>query len=123
MAVMPRMYGQEIAQQANAAPSSLRVTPDLGTLAIDNIMGGLWARCGLTGRERSLVTLTIVMASRANSQIAEHIRVGMRNGLTQREIEEVIYQVGGYAGVPQAANAREVLIKVLDERRQKSEGR
>jgi len=96
-------------------PDSPNVTPDMGTLVVDGAFGGLWARCGLTRRERSLVTLGILMALRASGELEYHFRIARANGLAPREIDEAIYQAAGYAGFPAAANAREVYAKVVKQ--------
>jgi 4-carboxymuconolactone decarboxylase len=107
------MFGGQIGKQVTAPSSTGVVTPELASLARDFAFGSLWSRCGLTRKERSLVTLGILMALRANSQLAEHFKVAKNNGVTRREMEEAIYQATGYAGFPAGANAREVLIQVL----------
>jgi 4-carboxymuconolactone decarboxylase len=113
--VMLEMYDQKWVDMTWSPSGTMAVAPDLGGISADNIMAGLWARCGLTRRERSLVNLGILIARRSNGQMAEHFRNGLRNGLSKRELEEVIYQAAGYAGLPEAANARAVLMEVLGE--------
>jgi len=94
-------------------PSAERAAPEIGPLSMDAAFAGLWARCGLTRRDRSLVTLGILMALRANSELEYHFRIARANGLTKREIDEAIYQASGYAGFPAAANASAVYGQVL----------
>ena len=112
--VMTEMYEQKWVDMTFSPSGAMKVAPDLGSVSADNIMAGLWARCGLTRRDRGLVNLGILIARRANGQLSEHFANGLRNGLTKRELEEVIYQAAGYAGLPEASNAREVLIEVLN---------
>ena len=66
--------------------------------------GDVWARPGLERRERSLVTLAALVAVRAESELALHVRAAVRNGLTPDEIGEAILHSALYAGLP-AANA------------------
>jgi len=86
---------------------------EIGELAKDNVFGNLWPRCGLSRRDRSLVTLGILIALRAENELRYHIPIAIRNGLTRREIEEVIYQATGYAGFPAASSARLVAQEML----------
>lgn len=67
--------------------------------------GEVWDRPGLDRRSRSLVTLGILIALRAEKEIAVHVRGALRNGLTSDEIEEVILHASVYAGVPAALEA------------------
>jgi 4-carboxymuconolactone decarboxylase len=66
--------------------------------------GDVWARPGLDRPTRSMITLAILTALRAESEIAMHVRGALRNGVTADEIGEVILHTAVYAGVP-AANA------------------
>jgi 4-carboxymuconolactone decarboxylase len=66
--------------------------------------GDVWDRPGLGRRERSIVTLAVLTALRAEGEIAMHVRAAIRNGLTREEIAEVLLHVSIYAGLP-AANA------------------
>lgn len=112
--VVGEMMGGALARSTGVATTD-RAAPELGPLSLDAAFAGLWARCGLTRRERSLVTLGILMALRANSELEYHIRIARANGLSRREIEEAIYQASGYAGFPAAANASQVYGQVLKQ--------
>jgi 4-carboxymuconolactone decarboxylase len=66
--------------------------------------GDVWGRPGLDRRTRSAITLAILTALRADTEIAMHVRAALRNGLSADEIAEVLLHTAVYAGVP-AANA------------------
>lgn len=66
--------------------------------------GEIWDRPGLGRRERSVATLAMLVALRAENEIAMHVRAALRNGLTANEIAEIILHTALYAGLP-AANA------------------
>ncbi len=76
---------------------------DIGLLSV---WGALWARDGLSPRDRSLVTLALLIASHADAELRTHVRIGINNGLTREEIAEVIYHSAGYVGFPAAVAAR-----------------
>lgn len=86
---------------------------DIAMLAKENVFGNLWARCGLSRRDRSLVTLGILIALRADNELRYHFPIAIRNGLSRGELEEVIYQASGYAGFPAAGSARVVAQETL----------
>jgi 4-carboxymuconolactone decarboxylase len=75
--------------------------------------GAVWSRPGLDRRMRSAITLTALVCTRAENELAMHVRAALRNGLTVKEIREVLLHSAIYAGVPAAnaafAIAREVL--------------
>ena len=86
---------------------------ELIEIGVDNVFGRLWARDGLSRRDRSLVTLGILITLRATDELKAHVRIARNNGLTEDEIAEVIYHASGYAGFPAANTARTVAREVL----------
>jgi len=66
--------------------------------------GEIWERAGLTRRERSLITLAMLVALNREPEFRMHIRAALNNGVTTDEIREVLIHAGIYCGLP-AANA------------------
>ena len=87
---------------------------ELFEIGIDNVFGRLWGREGLGRRERSLVTLGILIALRATEELKFHVQIARNNGLTENEIAEVIYHASGYAGFPAANTACRIAREVLE---------
>lgn len=77
--------------------------------------GDVWARPGLDRRARSCVTLAVLTALRAESELPMHVRGAIRNGLTAEEVAEVLLHAGVYAGVPAAHAALAIASEVLAE--------
>lgn len=81
--------------------------------------GEIWERPGLDRRMRSLLTLAVLTAMRAEAEIAMHVRAAIRNGVTREEIAEVLLHVSIYAGLPAGnaafAIAQETLSQLDDE--------
>lgn len=73
----------------------------------------LWTREGIDLRTRSLITVAMLIALRAHSELAIHAPAAIRNGATVAELEEVIYHAAGYAGFPAAASARDIVREAL----------
>jgi len=86
---------------------------ELMEIGVENVFGRLWTREGLSRRDRSLVTLGILIALRATEEMKFHFQIARQNGLTEDEIAEVIYHASGYAGFPAAATAKNVAVKAL----------
>jgi len=76
--------------------------------------GEIWSRPGLTRAERSIVTLTVLAALQHEDELAMHVKAARRNGLTEAQIQEVLLQVGLYAGVPVANRAFAVAKRALE---------
>jgi 4-carboxymuconolactone decarboxylase len=82
--------------------------PELMNIGLENVFGKLWTREALSRRDRSLVTLGILIALRADQELKFHFKIARTNGLTDEELAEVIYHASGYAGFPAAATAKGV---------------
>jgi 4-carboxymuconolactone decarboxylase len=77
--------------------------------------GEIWSRPGLSRAERSMITLTALVALRQEEELATHLRAALRNGLTPDQIAEVFLHVGIYAGVPAVNRAFAVAQRVMAE--------
>ena len=88
--------------------------PELMEIGVESVFGRLWARDGLSRRDRSLVTLGILIALRSTDELKAHFTIARNNGLTDDELAEVIYHASGYAGFPAAATARNVAVKAFE---------
>jgi 4-carboxymuconolactone decarboxylase len=89
--------------------------PELMEIGLENVFGKLWTREGLSRRDRSLVTLGILIALRSTDELKAHFKIARTNGLTDDELAEVIYHASGYAGFPAAATAKGVAVKAFAE--------
>lgn len=76
----------------------------------------LWLRPELTPRDRSLVTVSALVASGQVAQIGYHLNRAMDNGLTQAEVSEVLTQLAFYAGWPNVFSALPVVKDVFEKR-------
>lgn len=77
--------------------------------------GEIWTDPTLARRERSMITLTALVAHGHYDELAMHIRAARRNGLTPEEIGAVLLQTAVYCGVPAANSAFAVAQRVLTE--------
>jgi 4-carboxymuconolactone decarboxylase len=77
--------------------------------------GEAWARPDLDRRTRSCVTLAVLTALGQEHELALHVRAAVRNGVTTREIGEVLLHTAVYAGIPAANRAFQIAERVLGE--------
>ncbi|MEU6159868.1 3-oxoadipate enol-lactonase [Streptomyces sp. NPDC047130] len=77
--------------------------------------GEIWTDPTLSRRERSMVTLTALVAHGHLDELEMHVRAARRNGLSADEIGAVLLQAGVYLGVPAANSAFAVAQRVLAE--------
>jgi 4-carboxymuconolactone decarboxylase len=88
----------------------------LANLAQEFAFGSVWARPGLERKTRSVVTITALLTLGRLDELRKHITVGLNQGLTPAELEEIFIQAVPYAGFPAATQAMEVARAVLAER-------
>lgn len=96
------------------------VSPGLVQATTDVLFRDLWLRPALAPRDRSLVTVSALIANGQTAQMTFHLNRAMENGLTQTEASEVMHHIAYYAGWPCAMSALPVA-KEIFEKRQKSE--
>jgi 3-oxoadipate enol-lactonase/4-carboxymuconolactone decarboxylase len=77
--------------------------------------GEIWTDDTLSRRERSMITMTALVAHGHHDELAMHIRAARRNGLTSEKIGAVLLQTAVYCGVPAANSAFAVAQRVLAE--------
>jgi 4-carboxymuconolactone decarboxylase len=106
-------------QRATQVSASFGVTaPGLVENTTDLLFRDLWLRPALAPRDRSLVTVSALIASGQVAQITYHLGRAMDNGLTQAQASEVLTHIAFYAGWPNAFSALPV-VKDVFEKRQK----
>ncbi len=99
------------------ARSFARRLGPLGTFAFE-VVGAMWDRPQLSRRDRSLLVITTLAAQARDEELVAHTQIGLRNGLTRTEIEEILPTVAAYAGFPAAMAAA----RHIDEGLRQAEG-
>ena len=91
------------------------MAPALGRFTDDVLFGKVWPDGALGRRDRSLVTLSILVATGKFGQIASHTRRGLENGLSPVEIAEILTHLAFYSGWPNSMSAVPEVAKIFDE--------
>lgn len=92
--------------------------PGLSEFTTDPLFKDVWLRPDLSPRDRSLVTITSLMANGQVAQLAGHLNRALDNGLTAEQASEAVTQIAFYAGWPNAFSAGPVVAEVLKKRQQ-----
>lgn len=82
----------------------------------DPLFHDLWLRPALAPRDRSLITVSALVASGQFGQLAAHLNRAMDNGLTQAEASETLTHLLFYAGWPNVFSAVAVAKEVFEKR-------
>ena len=106
----------EAQRAANVGNQFGAVAPGIVQYTTDLLFRDLWLRPDLAPRDRSLVTVSALIASGQVAQIPYHLNRAMDNGLTQEQAAEVITHLAFYAGWPNAFSALPVAKEVFEKR-------
>ena len=82
----------------------------------DLLFKDLWLRPDLAPRDRSLVTVSSLIASGQVAQMPYHLNRAMDNGLTKEQASEVLTHIAFYAGWPNVFSALPVAKGVFEGR-------
>jgi 4-carboxymuconolactone decarboxylase len=77
--------------------------------------GEIWTRPGLPRKTRSLITIAMMVALNRGDELRMHLRAAANNGVTRKEIQEVLLQTAIYCGVPAANSAFHAAEEVFAE--------
>jgi len=104
------MRAEHVEQQyGNVAPGVVHYTTEI-------LFRELWLRPDLQPRDRSLITVSALIASGQVAQITYHLNRAMDNGLTQAQASEVLTHLAFYAGWPYVFSALPVAKEVFEKR-------
>ncbi|GLB31424.1 4-carboxymuconolactone decarboxylase [Lacrimispora amygdalina] len=94
------------------------IAPDLGKYIIEFAFGDIYARNGLTVKEREMITISsLLTAGGCEPQLEVHINGALNVGITPDKIIETFLQCIPYTGFPKVLNAVNTAKKVFRERK------
>lgn len=92
------------------------IVPKLAELTEKVVFGDVWARPGMSPRDRSLITCAALVALGHRDQLKGHLWRALDNGVTREEISEMCTHLAFYAGWPNGISAAQVAKQVYEER-------
>ncbi|MCP3103692.1 carboxymuconolactone decarboxylase family protein [Myxococcus sp. K15C18031901] len=114
-----RLPLDEVAEEKRAAQTDKnfgQVAPGVVRYSEQLLFRDLWLRPDLEPRDRSLVTVSALVATGQVAQIAFHLNKAMDNGVTRSEVSEAMTQMAFYAGWPFVFSALPTVKDVLEKR-------
>jgi 4-carboxymuconolactone decarboxylase len=91
------------------------IAPEFAQLTQDFLFGDIWKRPGLSQRDKSLITVTCLVALNRIEQIDFHLKKAFENGLKKEELVAAITHIAFYAGWPAAASGFGHLKRIIDQ--------
>jgi alkylhydroperoxidase/carboxymuconolactone decarboxylase family protein YurZ len=77
--------------------------------------GTIWTREELPRKLRSCAVLGMTIGLGAADEIKMHVKMGVANGLTKAEIQEIYYSAIPYCGLPQSNLAKAAMLEGFKE--------
>lgn len=93
-----------------------QVAPEFVKLTQDFLFGDIWERPGLSSRDKSLITVTVLASLNRIEQIDFHLNKAIENGLSKEELVAAMTHIAFYAGWPCAYSGLTHLKKVLEKK-------
>ncbi len=87
----------------------------LGRLRDEVVYDDVWEQPELSKRDRSLITISALMALYRTPELRGHLQRALDNGVTKDEIRGVITHLAFYAGWPTAVNAGRLAAEIFDD--------
>ncbi|WP_272008809.1 4-carboxymuconolactone decarboxylase [Roseovarius sp. ZX-A-9] len=103
MRIRRRVLGDAHVDRAEAARTEFDTA--FQSLITEGAWGTVWASDAISLRERSMITLALLAATRNFDEIPMHIRATANTGASKTDVIEVFQHVAVYAGVPAANQA------------------
>lgn len=120
---LPLDEAAEANRKARVGDQFGAISPGVVQYTTDLLFRDLWLRPGLAPRDRSLVTVSALVAAGQVAQITYHLGRAMDNGLTAAQAGEALTQLAFYAGWPNAFSALPVFKDVIESVRSKRQDR
>jgi len=98
-----------------------KVSPGVVQYTTDVLFRDLWLRPDLKPRDRSLVTVSALIACGQVAQIPYHLGRAMDNGLTESQASEVLTHLAFYVGWPNVFSAMPIAKEVFEKRDKKGD--
>jgi 4-carboxymuconolactone decarboxylase len=117
LAIFADVYGPEMAEGCRKGAES---ADDFTALhikwSLEFPFGQVWTREEqLSRRDRSLAVLGMMIGARQPEEIRFHTKMGIANGLTRKEIEELFLSAIPYCGFPAANTAKAAMLEAFRE--------
>jgi 4-carboxymuconolactone decarboxylase len=92
------------------------VSPALERYTRESLLNGMWKRPGLSPRDRSVVTLAVLIARNQPIEMPYHFNLALDNGINPREVSEIITHLAFYSGWANAMSAVAVAKDIFAQR-------
>lgn len=112
--VRTEVMGESFVKRAQ--DNTVPFTAPLQNWINEHAWGSTWQREGVLPRKyRSLITLAMLTALKAPTELKEYVRGALNNGCSIEEIQETLLHSLPYCGAPPAQEAFRAALEVIQE--------
>jgi len=115
-AMRRRVLGDEYVDRTSAGTGNDPVAAEFQDY-VTSMAWGVWTRGGaLSVRDRSLLVMAMTAALGRMQEFELHARTTPQTGVTDEEIDELLFQIAAYCGAPAGVATRRAIAAVRAER-------
>ena len=100
-----------------SGPVQQKIAPGMAALTDEVLFGDVWRRPELSPRDRSLVTISVLIATGKSVVLAGHLGRALDNGVQPGEASGLLAHLAIYCGWPSAVSALEMYDQVYTARK------
>ncbi|WP_377190754.1 4-carboxymuconolactone decarboxylase [Ruegeria meonggei] len=119
MSVRRRVLGDAYVDRAEAGKSAFDAP--FQNMITETAWGTVWADDTISPRERSMITLALLAATRNFDEIPMHVRACANTGTSQEDVMQAFMHAAVYAGVPCANQAVKLAKQTFSEMESEAE--
>ena len=112
----PQATSQPPATARISGGTQQRFVPGMARYTDDVLFGDVWVRPQLSPRDRSLVVISVLIATNKPDQLSGHLGRALSNGVTPVEASGALTHLAIYSGWPNAVSALNVYQQVYTSR-------
>jgi 4-carboxymuconolactone decarboxylase len=111
LAIRKEVLGEEYVDAALAKSDDFN--RDFQHMVTEHCWGGSWGRGVLTKQQRSILNLGMLAALNRQHEFKLHLLGALTNGVSLKEIREVLIQIAIYCGIPAGVEAFRIAREVF----------
>lgn len=93
-----------------------KVSPALERYTTEVLLGDVWRRPQLSARDRSILTLSVLIARNQSEHMPDYLDAALDHGVRPSEISEMIAHLAFYSGWANAVAAAKVVHPIFEKR-------
>ncbi|HEY8333763.1 MAG TPA: carboxymuconolactone decarboxylase family protein [Tardiphaga sp.] len=111
LAIRKDVLGKEFVEKSFESADDFNMP--MQELTTEYCWGAIWGRDGLPRKTRSMLNIAMLSALGRNHELGMHVKGALVNGVSKKEIQEILLQVAVYCGIPAGVESFRVAREAL----------